>query len=158
MSWGLMWLLRWQLCVCVCVCVSTCACGFVHVLEFVLQVYQSGWSETLMTNLLYLSTGERVREEQREMMVKKAGMCAGVWVSDDGGPWYISVACCLSALHQMKIEWYDGYRGGCEYEASFSHIKCSWRLGSQLKIMDAGQRSTYQGRVLVSNLLLLAPA
>lgn len=62
-----------------------------------------------------------------------------------------------STSHQMKKDRYDGFRGGRKYEALFSHIKCRWRLGSLLKIMDVGQRSTYQEGVLVSNLLRLAP-
>lgn len=49
--------------------------------------------------------------------------------------------------------------GILDYEAVFSHIKCRRRLGSRLKIMDAGQRATYQeGGALVSHLLLLALA
>lgn len=49
--------------------------------------------------------------------------------------------------------------GILDYEAVFSHIKCRLRLGSRLKIMNAGQRGTYQeGGVLVSHLLLLALA
>lgn len=36
--------------------------------------------------------------------------------------------------------------GILDYEAVFSHIKCRRRLGSRLKIMDAGQRGTYQRR------------
>lgn len=75
----------------------------------------------------------------KETKKKKKG---GVYVLPSG----------LSALHQMTKVWYDGF------EAAFSHIKCRRRLGSQLKIRDVGQRSTYQEGVLVSNLLLLAPA
>lgn len=49
--------------------------------------------------------------------------------------------------------------GVLDYKAVFSHIKCRRRLGSRLKIMDAGQRGAYQeGGVLVSHLQLLAPA
>lgn len=61
------------------------------------------------------------------IVTKKGGLC-----------------CCLAYLvHSSRERGAQSVTGVLDYEAVFSHIKGRRRLGSGLKIMDAGQRGTY---------------
>ena len=128
---------------------ALCVGVFVCVLECMLRASKTGveWDDDGPTGFLF-SPWPGLEHLNTVMEVKGEGtrnLCACVCVS-------------LGAfLPNEEEEWYDGLRGGCKYVTLFSLIKWRWRLGSHLKIMDVGQRSTYQeGLLLVSNLLLLA--
>ena len=155
---GSLWLLGWQPSL-VCVCVRLRACVYVCVCCRPVKVGgERRWWPTCPDSSSRRRRWWKWRDKEGGCVCVCVYVCLCVCVCV-----CVSVCVCVCVCW-AHLHWARGRKSdmmNLEMAANmwplFSHIKCRWRLGSQLKIMDVGQRSTYQEGLPVSNLLLLAP-